>query len=242
MAGYYKNKMSNNAVDAYASGEMPESKWTKKAILEEINDIFYCEDEKTEIDFKKLTLKELKAEFLMYSAWHHTSALYNSTEFYYIDKDLVLNFTINDLKNVISKRKKRTYTRRTKEELEKIKAEKEKDKLLIEKSKEIYRKLYIIWYSDCLNLKTFEGVENRFLNGKIDIDVVYVKSLEAIKKDDVKKIECWRALPADHWRQEYVKLYDEDIDSYAKKLYHIHDYQISKKDLKKIKERLKGDR
>lgn len=30
MAGYYKNKMSNNAVDAYASGEMPESKWTKK--------------------------------------------------------------------------------------------------------------------------------------------------------------------------------------------------------------------
>ena len=229
--------MSNNAVNAYVSGEMPISKWTKKTILEEINDIFYCESKKSEIDFKKLTLKELKAEFLMYSAWHHTSALYNSTDFYYIDKDLVLDFTADDLKNVILKRKKRTYTRRTKEELEKIKVEKEKDKLLIEKSKEIYKKLYIIWVSDYLNLKTFEGVENRFLNDKIDIDAVYFKSLEAIKKDDEKKIKSWRTLPADHWRQEYVKLYDEDIDAYAKKMYHSYS-EIAKKDLKRIKEKI----
>lgn len=35
MAGYHGFSMSNNAVEAYKNGEMPLSKWTKKAILEE---------------------------------------------------------------------------------------------------------------------------------------------------------------------------------------------------------------
>lgn len=33
MAGYHNYSMSNNAVAAYENGEMPLSKWSKKAIL-----------------------------------------------------------------------------------------------------------------------------------------------------------------------------------------------------------------
>lgn len=36
MAGYSGYSMSNNAVDAYESGEKPRSKWTKAAILNAI--------------------------------------------------------------------------------------------------------------------------------------------------------------------------------------------------------------
>ena len=36
MAGYFGYSMSNNAVDAYGNGEMPISKWSKKAIMEEV--------------------------------------------------------------------------------------------------------------------------------------------------------------------------------------------------------------
>lgn len=34
MAGYYNYSMSNNAVNAYADGEKPLSKWTKSEIIE----------------------------------------------------------------------------------------------------------------------------------------------------------------------------------------------------------------
>lgn len=63
MAGYYKNQMSNNAVWAYSQGEKPMYKWTKTTILEEIDNIFWHADKKTEIDFKKNDIKRIEREF-----------------------------------------------------------------------------------------------------------------------------------------------------------------------------------
>lgn len=37
MAGYYNYSMSNNAKDAYSSGEMPYSKWTKSEMLNRLS-------------------------------------------------------------------------------------------------------------------------------------------------------------------------------------------------------------
>ena len=143
MAGYYKNQMSNNAIWAYSQGEKPVYKWTKTAILEEIDNIFWHADKKTKIDFKKMTLKELKDNFLVWSSWHHTGKMYNETNFYCIDNNAVIEFTVEQYNKIINNRKKRACTKRTEEEKEKIKAEKEKNRLLIEKSEEIYRNLYV---------------------------------------------------------------------------------------------------
>lgn len=38
MAGYYEYAMSNNAVAAYENGEKPLSRWTKKEIIDKIED------------------------------------------------------------------------------------------------------------------------------------------------------------------------------------------------------------
>ena len=40
MSGYYGISMSNNAVKAYEEGKKPYSKWTKKGILERIDEKF----------------------------------------------------------------------------------------------------------------------------------------------------------------------------------------------------------
>ena len=73
--------MSNNAVDAYNSGERPLSRWTKTEILREIA----TQAEGTGLNMGlvgKLNLPTLKAYFLKYSSWHHTSSRYNKTTFY----------------------------------------------------------------------------------------------------------------------------------------------------------------
>lgn len=75
MAGYNGYSMSNNAVDAYESGEKPMSKWTKtemlKAIPAEYRD-----------GFKGFKAAILKNVLLRESSWHHTSSHYNRTYFY----------------------------------------------------------------------------------------------------------------------------------------------------------------
>jgi integrase len=78
MAGYYGFSMSNNAVEAYTSGEKPLSKWTKSEIIELIND----EDEYKATLFKKVNTKILKETLLEKTSWHHTSNWFNRTDFY----------------------------------------------------------------------------------------------------------------------------------------------------------------
>lgn len=88
MAGYYKNKMSNNARIAYMTGAKPMSKWTKKAIMDEIKNLVEDGDLPAAVlpIFKKMTLPKLR-QCLRERGWHHTSYMYNVTYFYDVDAD-----------------------------------------------------------------------------------------------------------------------------------------------------------
>lgn len=81
MAGYNGFSMSNNAVAAYSNGEKPLSKWTKSDILAEI-------PEDLREKAKALTVSELKTLFLVQTSWHHTSSMYNRTNFYSVRSDV----------------------------------------------------------------------------------------------------------------------------------------------------------
>ena len=94
MAGYYGFSMSNNAVEAYKNGEMPLSKWTKKAILEEAEKYdLQCSLEK----LKRIPLAVLRDKLLYESSWHHTSKFYNETNFYSFDVDEMSEITDDQL-------------------------------------------------------------------------------------------------------------------------------------------------
>lgn len=109
MAGYHGYSMSNNAVDAYENGEMPLSKWSKKAIIERIEEAINEGD--IEIQFsldelKKLPLKALREFCLIYTSWHHTSKFYNKTDFYSLDVSYLKRLTNETIKKLISAYKK----------------------------------------------------------------------------------------------------------------------------------------
>lgn len=88
MAGYYGWSMSNNAVDAYESGRLPLSKWTKTLILQRYQENFENEfDDEAELKkqislLKKYKLAVLKKALLVSYEWHHTSKMFNATDFY----------------------------------------------------------------------------------------------------------------------------------------------------------------
>ncbi len=90
MAGYAGYSMSNNAVDAYLSGERPKTKWRKQDFVD------YAEANYPDVidKVKKLALSYLRDFALVQSSWHHTSKFYNKTYFYEIDEDF-----FEDLKN-----------------------------------------------------------------------------------------------------------------------------------------------
>ena len=105
MAGYRGFSMSNNAVDAYISGEKPFSKWTKSEILKEIESL----DVKTFDLFKKMKVKTLKDNFLYKSSWHHSSKFYNEVDFYSVDTDKIESISekeLNELLNISVKKEK----------------------------------------------------------------------------------------------------------------------------------------
>lgn len=88
MSGYCGYSMSNNAIDAYDSGEKPISKFNKKDLEELKTFLIECKinEEKALHCVKKLTVKKMK-EWLKLSgrsSWHHTSKMYNVTDFYSI--------------------------------------------------------------------------------------------------------------------------------------------------------------
>lgn len=121
MAGYNGYSMSNNAAAAYNSGEKPLSKWTKIAIFEEITENCDIPEEKMTV-LQKMTVKELKKEFLHWSSWHHTSKMYNCTDFYSLVFERIEEITIAEIEDIIANRKK--SSRRPKEVIETEKTEK----------------------------------------------------------------------------------------------------------------------
>jgi hypothetical protein len=86
MAGYFFYSMSNNALDAYRRGEKPMSKWTKKAILQRLEEQFEVKEEHLTF-FRSLSLSCLRKKLLVECGWHHTSKYFNITEFYDVDYD-----------------------------------------------------------------------------------------------------------------------------------------------------------
>lgn len=100
MAGYRGYSMSNNAYDAYTNGEMPASKWTKEAMLEAIYAI-YPQCPKL---IEKLRKQELFDYFFYPSSWHHTSKMYNRTDFYAVSEIAVERITEDYLKDIINQR------------------------------------------------------------------------------------------------------------------------------------------
>ena len=101
MAGYNGYSMSNNAVAAYKHGEKPLSKWRKSDIIDAIKK--YQEDNILNFDINllsKLPAQILKKEFLYKSSWHHTSSMYNKTNFYSLNETIIDELTnrkINEL-------------------------------------------------------------------------------------------------------------------------------------------------
>ena len=108
MAGYNGFSMSNNAVDAYNNGEKPLSKWTKADILEAISDYAEENDLKINMDLlKKVSAKVIKSIFLSKSSWHHTSLMYNRTDFYSLDESEVVELTDDKINSLIEKSKQK---------------------------------------------------------------------------------------------------------------------------------------
>lgn len=93
MAGYRNYSMSNNAVAAYEDGEKPLSKWTKQAIIDEIQDNYNDYELTFDMElFAKLKKSDMEL-YLNYSSKHHTSSYYNYTDFYSIDYDSLQELT-----------------------------------------------------------------------------------------------------------------------------------------------------
>ena len=85
MAGYKGYSMSNNAVEAYESGERPISQWTKAAFTEEIEAMTGESEEAVKAALKPYTTAQLRSQLLVLSSWHHTSCRYNRTNFYFVE-------------------------------------------------------------------------------------------------------------------------------------------------------------
>lgn len=186
--GYKGQSMSVNAAIAYSSGEKPLSKWTKTAFLDEIeNQCFDIADEKINT-LKKLTVSELRKNFLHYSAYHHTGIFYNSTNFYELDIEKIEKISIDEIKNIISRRPKKT--RRPQEIIDAEKAEKAKrksEKELIEEKKKLFK------------------YQNKYktLSGFLKSDSINVESLRAVRAEKIaeKREEmraCWEKQGYDH--------------------------------------------
>lgn len=83
--GYVGYSMSERAAEAYESGQLPKSKWTKKLMLERLNGWAEATGRAFKIDLAKMPKAELFKLFFYKIAWHHTSKMFNETGFYTMD-------------------------------------------------------------------------------------------------------------------------------------------------------------
>lgn len=188
MAGYHGYSMSNNAMDAYDNGEMPMSKWSKKAIIEGIEE--WIDDEDIELkcslaEIKKLPLVALREYFLEYSSWHHTSKFYNATSFYSLDVDYIKEMTDEDVERIASYYKERQRELRAKKTPEEREAEKmRKAARKAERALKEEKKILFKYQKQCRTLKGFLRSE------KVDLD----KLREVRKKMIAEKREWLRQI------------------------------------------------
>jgi hypothetical protein len=153
MAGYCGYSMSNNAVDAYNSGEKPLSRWTKAEIIEGVQEAIKEGDIEPKFDLenlKKLTLKSLKEVTLIYTSWHHTSNHFNETDFFSINV-----YALNELTN----EKIEQIVKESKEEKAKKKAKKK------EPEEEVWKCAFLIWEGTRKHPKATEVIEVGTIKG-----------------------------------------------------------------------------
>ncbi|MDD7584249.1 hypothetical protein [Tractidigestivibacter sp.] len=89
--GYDGASMSTRARLAYATGEMPRSKWTKAAIIDAIKGC--CEDLGLAYDatVEKAKKADLFGAFMEVKSWHHTGKYAAETDFYGLDEQAVVD-------------------------------------------------------------------------------------------------------------------------------------------------------
>lgn len=89
--GYDGTSMSTRARLAYATGEMPKSKWTKAAIIDAIKG--YCEvfDLAYDATVERMRKAELFDAFVELKSWHHTGKYAAETDFYGLDEQAVVD-------------------------------------------------------------------------------------------------------------------------------------------------------
>lgn len=153
--GYDGKSMSVNARDAYENGEMPISKWTKKLIIEAIEEYAFENDIEL-ADLYKLNISESSHYFLEYSSWHHTGALYKPTAFYKLNSEAVKSFDKYKVEEIISARKK---TEKDNKQL----LEEELNQEALKMAKDTHKKLSIIFANDNHNIKQFTTFIKRFI-------------------------------------------------------------------------------
>lgn len=87
--GYVGTSMSVRAQEAYESGEMPMSKWTRGAIISAIKD--YCTDFDLAYnpEIETMNRAKLAEAYLEYKSWHHTGRFARETEFFGLNEDAV---------------------------------------------------------------------------------------------------------------------------------------------------------
>jgi len=81
-SGYVGSSMSVRAEEAYANGERPISKWTKKGILDAAKNKGASEEALASM--KAMPIAQLRELALAETSWHHTSKMLNETRFYSI--------------------------------------------------------------------------------------------------------------------------------------------------------------
>lgn len=132
--GYVGNKMSQRAVEAYENNEKPLSKWSKEDIIDEIisfleeniNDSNNCFILNNVDALKKLTKQEL-SYYLTQTSWHHTGKYAQTTYFYSLDEDRIVDnngnclITEKAINNIINSREPKE---------KKVKVVKEPDKFI----------------------------------------------------------------------------------------------------------------
>ena len=179
--GYIGKSMSVNAHTAYTNDEKPISKWRKTDILDIIDGIMESEGLNLNIDLvKKLTLPQLKNEFLTHTAPHHTGAFYQYTDFYTVNERKVKSVNDDYIEALIDKHKQ--YLIDTKAERQVKKAQREIQALKRRKEKE--HKERVEELLEFSTYKTLNGLLNAIEKGRVDL-----LELEKKQSDTVEQLE-----------------------------------------------------
>ena len=114
--GYIGKSMSVNAYEAYSREERPISKWTKKQILSDISDFLNMEDRKI-IGLEKMKKADLMI-YLKSTGYHHTGKFFNTTYFYALDEEYIINHSEEMTDEEIKARDQARINERIKQEKE----------------------------------------------------------------------------------------------------------------------------